>query len=1392
MDVFNSDDSAMSPGPLRITEIGRWIDKVGEKIRNDGIVAVKQPDIFSQARLTKYRKDFETEMSKELDQFHFVLSARIARMDAATTTSTTQLGAALSPGTAISTPALPALPQTPAAANLDLSKTPFSGLQVGQGTGNIGLEPTVYLDEKKRFLDHLNEIRRLSAGPDQSDSAGYGLYLMRLPVSITPGECTYHGHGADMSVTVEHEFGKAFLPSTIRNLVVNDLVAQLGPVIYEILRNGTLDKIEKLESQLSDLNTDLEKRKADRTKMIKQLVDELLAKVGKRIEANAAQRITAELHSRDRTSNSPQPPRYASKDFDFSKDIQFLEVAEQFARFITRSPGQCQSLALAPDDPEVLSVVANRLEALSTALKALKASNHDAGFAFLVGPAIEELDALASKVRGGDAAAYRDGKVYGDILLDVALLIPNVYFQTKEGKLQYCPSVVRTFYSGLYDSALPDDVSLLDKATGATADQQKNTTQPLATGTVQLTTLKAQAVAQRQSILDLVSRSQPSTRNPKQSYPISPREVPDFFLRDNLILIARDANRAMLTKTPRSTEVRNYLRQNLYIAFDAMSKPVDATSQPPILDQVLMDQILQAVLGRQFGEGKNEKNSPLWSLYNILLMNLERSHANLSHRAIGALCWAVAVDTVLLDLALREDVHKVLSDKGLNCPDVNGLRFYIPITEEIHTIFHEYVRQKWPILTFALDPFVDQQNLADSSNLKRDLQLAVAFAFSTGQINFNQANSFRRQIEQQSDTIALNRTIVAYAHGDNMFGFRFSPRFQNPPMERTNFGVIAHQLISGGPGPDYGTKKSKLEPGIRELTAVLLVPEFLQNVRMETAGNWFKLTDPEHLVIPTPRMLEQSRKVQELKQAVGQACNAQNYRPGDLRNLDAKINNLDAMLPMQTRVVSLPFENQATGFELFSEGESAMVPELAGFEGVDTVSNGAPVSLLLFGRYFSIHETRVIVSGLALTPSGSTTLANTSQSTTQSSTSGTFDIVSREVLQVNIPASGLPTVTVDNQQYLEVRVASPAGISNAVLIPVKSADASAAAAPAIAYDLNSDSKELDVFYQWLNSNLIATQDPGSSPLHITWSSPTGMAPKTLQATFSGTVGTLPLAPFTLPANSGTKDDYSVDSQQIVLNLFQILQNGIVSAGAQLPASLTLNITVQPYIPLDSMGYRVKTKPMSLATPLTVKFVLNGTGVNAMQGVKLNPPPAPPKKAAHVSPSAMDDGESAASLAVRDPSLIRTAQGQGGSVVPGPLPGPFSSLLSGGTPPVPPPPTLPTIPTLPSSASVQQALGAAGQALSTAGQTLGTAGQTLGTASQTLGSVGQTLAADGSRLAASIPGTNQPGQPQLPPIVMSPSQVVVMPSAPAPRPRTHSRLFRLFDHNRNTQAVATGQ
>ena len=67
-----------------------------------------------------------------------------------------------------------------------------------------GIEPNEFLNQKQSYLEHLNQLRRINLGADNADAAGYGLYLIRIPVSIQPGECTYKGHGAVMTITAKH------------------------------------------------------------------------------------------------------------------------------------------------------------------------------------------------------------------------------------------------------------------------------------------------------------------------------------------------------------------------------------------------------------------------------------------------------------------------------------------------------------------------------------------------------------------------------------------------------------------------------------------------------------------------------------------------------------------------------------------------------------------------------------------------------------------------------------------------------------------------------------------------------------------------------------------------------------------------------------------------------------------------------------------------------------------------------------------------------------------------------------------------------------------------------------------------------------------------------------
>lgn len=111
----------------------------------------------------------------------------------------------------------------------------------GFGADGLQLEPSIILDEKKRFLDHLNQIRRVNEGDDTSASPGYALYLVRVPVSVLPGKLTDKGHGAEIMMSVKPVIGDELLPSTFRNLVINDMTDQFSELVTTVLNNNRAD-----------------------------------------------------------------------------------------------------------------------------------------------------------------------------------------------------------------------------------------------------------------------------------------------------------------------------------------------------------------------------------------------------------------------------------------------------------------------------------------------------------------------------------------------------------------------------------------------------------------------------------------------------------------------------------------------------------------------------------------------------------------------------------------------------------------------------------------------------------------------------------------------------------------------------------------------------------------------------------------------------------------------------------------------------------------------------------------------------------------------------------------------------------------------------------------------
>jgi hypothetical protein len=762
--------------PNSMEQVARSIDSIEEKVLDDGTVVVKQPDVYGQSRMTLYRKNFETQLYNAIGQFNFVLSARVVRTDQAAFQSQTFLSNALSSGggpsssglgrragkssaasmnaTTVVAPAAAAASPAPAegggggddlslpsleTGSIDRSTKPFGyGSSTFQGIntnyGGFGLEPTVYLDQLKNYQDHLNRIRRVNMGDDIADSPGYALYQIRMPISIQPGECTRKGHGAVLTATLHHEFGVDFLRTTFRNLAINDLVDQMGPLIYELIRN--------------------------------KYVDEYIPSLDHYQEHYS-------VYAKEKV-----------KEPDYKRDL---------LKFI-----------------EYLRKIHSKKQATE---KQLEKSS----------PLAEPVDAY-------------------------------------------------------------EELS--------------------------------------QRLAESATRPYRTTRVNSREYAVAPSDYNDVFFSQNVYLIAANVRDRLSTKTPRANEVTNYLRREFEAAYDRLLPRFEA----------IVPQIAQHIQDREFDLLKVDYICLASMLPGDLQFRRSPEEPSLDPRGslvrtLTMLSYWVAVECALLNEQLRQDIRRVSAEGGFVCADLDTMQFYARDPQpEVEQAFHDYVKARWPIIAFALDPVTDEQNIADASSIRRDLQLALAFAFSSGQIRFRQFLQYQRRIEQDSEAIALNRKVTTFIHDNETFGFRFYPRYQNPPQEPSNFSALFNQLVKGGPGRNYQVRNSKLESGQRELSAVVIIPSFLPAVRMDLTGNWFPLVDPDDMKIPTERMLAQGRKVVALRHALGTAIDCGEYRKNDLERLVTRVDQIEAMLPMQTRIIRVPYENLLGGFLLFQQGVTSLVP----------------------------------------------------------------------------------------------------------------------------------------------------------------------------------------------------------------------------------------------------------------------------------------------------------------------------------------------------------------------------------------------------------------------------------------------------------------------------------
>lgn len=1056
-----------------VEQLAKEIDWLTHHIDAYGSIVAKQPDIWGQARLTKHRQEYEQQMYAQLNQFKLYVNGSISQKDASYLALSFALSAAASSDqprlrtpdgtTAITPPPInfstlqsqvasttgqggaTSGGTNPPAITIDSRATPTAvpaGNFAPFAVNGIALEPTIALDQMSRYLQHLHELRRINEGDDTADSPGYSLNLVRIPVSILPGKHTRLGYGAEITVTAEPYLTPDLLPTTFRSMVVNDLVDVLGLPITRAAERRIWEQLNRVRDTAASLQQSavaLAKRCGNIDNQFVVLQEHALTAL-EREDAEEGLEALSEITK----GVAPQvsPGKTLTTDQKIRVLIKSLEAAPK-----SRPPG-------GSDTDRILE----------------SGGNDDASNP---APSVDE----------GLSAVLVEFKQPGEELPTEAAEAPDSIEELKSQAM----------------SLLSESVKVRKEATRLDSEIAK-----VVQGRQALDDLSAELVRGT-----LSTATSPTGRSRAAANSVPPTQIDNVFGTHALSKTAESFQRRYygpnvrwrgdLLSPVHLLDAQRFLQDELQAAFEFLNAQPDLWGYVDGLAELIRSEKYEGVGGiderrRAFFMQLRSLDVPTEETVPADVAACDRAVQEVLHEAnlalktaldlqvdaprttVEALAWAIIVESALLNAQLLDDMQRISVAKGCpGCVCPSGMMYLPDPTEEDRMAFMEYVRCRWPIHVFALDPVTQDQNIAEEYSRTRELQLAASLAFVTGEMNTAAFMRFSRTLQYDLATITLNRTVAGFSHGDDTFGWRFYPRLQ-PPRPKGTIRVMGETLF-GGPGPDADLLDRGIEPGMRECVAIVIMPSFVPYVTFDVHSNWFRLNQKHGLApwkdateISMVDTVKLSRSVRSMREQAQMICDAGMYRDGEVDRLLRRVHQLDRELPLQTMQGLVPIENTLGGFELFNAGVTDLAPELSGWYGAPGILIGdmptpaphcsneaapmgseamtqylkpvtdsnlvAPLpppkdctcsgtTLFLVGKHFSVHDTKVIAGGKCIPY---------------------FTLLSREVMRVTIPpdinidevaqAYGPNPTDFENRKFVDVHVATPYGVTGHLHIPV--------------------------------------------------------------------------------------------------------------------------------------------------------------------------------------------------------------------------------------------------------------------------------------------------------------------------------------------------------------------
>jgi hypothetical protein len=379
-------------------------------------------------------------------------------------------------------------------------------------------------------------------------------------------------------------------------------------------------------------------------------------------------------------------------------------------------------------------------------------------------------------------------------------------------------------------------------------------------------------------------------------------------------------------------------------------------------------------------------------------------------RVLDVFAYALQIQAAGVNRRLKHDM--VAQDPLVKPDSLKHLSFFeADVSDEAFAAFQHYVDHKWPLRVYAIEPVIAQQNVADAFSRSKRSAIDLAAWGLGGPWKAMAGIAADRRAADDEAAIRLNPTMVGFGAGQSTFGWVFYPRLQTSRGNSGRFVTDIALLLNGRINDPTGNDQS-IEPGQRECTALVEMPNFIPMIEFTTVANWFRtseVSDGQKSDLEKATIL--GRKLVAAENALNQAKKEGQYRPEEYDIATNRIKQLKDLMPTQRMVLRVPFNGEHNDSRIFCSQGLQLRPSLVGWHGKPPAI-GDESSLFVEGKNFSVHDTHVIAGGR---PAKSV-------------------LLSRSLLEVTIAKDASPTLSADGDPLLDINVGTPNGVSNHLLI----------------------------------------------------------------------------------------------------------------------------------------------------------------------------------------------------------------------------------------------------------------------------------------------------------------------------------------------------------------------